>query len=83
MNWSVEPGATAPAAAWLTVIDTRVAAETVRVAVPEMPPLVAVIVVVPALMAVARPVAAPIDAVAGVLDAHVDVVVMSLFEPSV
>jgi hypothetical protein len=65
---------------WMEVSD---AAVTVRVVLPLIVPIVAVIVEVPFATAVARPVLAPIVAVAVELDDHAACVVTSVDVPSV
>jgi hypothetical protein len=79
VNCKVRPGVS-DGFAGVTVIDDKMAAETVSVADPEMLPEVALIVVVPTATAVASP-AALMVAVAGVPEAHVTLVVMFCVVP--
>jgi hypothetical protein len=65
----------------VTAIDTSVAAVTVSVVLPEMAPLVALIVVLPAFSADAKP-AALIVAVVVLDDAHVTLAVRFCVELS-
>ena len=84
MNCCVLPAAT-DGFTGVTAMDTNVAAVTVSVVLPTMPPLVAEIVLVPAFSADARP-ALVIVAVVSVPDAHVTLPVkfcveLSLYVP--
>jgi hypothetical protein len=82
VNCAVNPAAIVEAAG-VTAIEVSVftGAVTVRLAVPLTPPRVAVIVVVPAATAVARPAALMVATVALEL-AHVAVLVTTAVEPS-
>jgi hypothetical protein len=79
VNCSVSPTA-GIGAAGVTVIEDRVAGVTVRVALPSIPPELAVMVTVPGEMAVARPVLS-IVATAGFDELHVTCVDILGFAP--
>ena len=71
------PGATL-AAAGVTAMEIKVALVTVKVEVPAIAPLVAVITLLPTATALAKPVAAPTVAAAGVADVQATWVVRFL-----